>query len=84
MMQVIHCRNCNGTSIGLNATHVNVNFEKNVRCCEHCNNTSKESKYFMFCCENCFNEYILKVANGTASFNDSEISPPVQIQVSRD
>lgn len=66
MMQVIHCANCNGSSIGLGTVSVDVTFSKHSHACEHCNSTKTETQHTFFCSTACFYAYMLKVVNGEA------------------
>jgi len=84
MMQVVHCDNCNGTNIGLEAVSVSVELNKHKHC-DKCYRSHEETTRYFFCCEGCFLTYIQKVAADKASFKfnrheDSLRVTPVEIQ----
>lgn len=72
MMQIVSCKNCGGSSIALDTVCVDVLFSKSYFQCKHCPQTSTKKHNFFFCHENCFHEFILKVAKGEAEFKWKE------------
>jgi len=67
MMQLVHCDQCNGTTIGLDSVAVDVNLNKS-NACEKCHRTGTQTTHYFFCSEKCFHEYLKKVAEGEAEF----------------
>lgn len=57
MMQIIYCKNCDGSSIPLNGIYINVELIKSVWC-DGCQNSKKETQQHFFCSVECFNDYM--------------------------
>lgn len=77
MMQLVHCDNCNGTTIGLGSVSVNVELNKSHHC-DKCCNVKTEITHYFFCCEGCFLTYIQKVVQDKASFKFNRHTDAVQ------
>lgn len=67
MMQIIHCDECGGSNIALDAISVNVELSKHTHCSMCYQNKENTTGYF-FCSQICFDRYIKKVYLGEAVF----------------
>jgi len=67
MMQIIHCDECGGSHIDLDAVSVNVELAKHHHCDTCCRSHDERQTYF-FCSQKCFDRYIGKVSLGEAEF----------------
>ena len=62
MLNFIKCKECGNSHIGFGVTSVTVEFSRTEKTCEHCNNTHTSKNSYFFCCEKCFNAWIIKTA----------------------
>jgi hypothetical protein len=58
MLNVIHCKNCNKSSSGLNSIKVNVNLTRSYECCGSCHNRKDVEINHYFCSYECFIEHM--------------------------
>lgn len=63
MMEVIHCKNCGGSTIPFGVVSVNVTLSKS-QWCQSCYHTDTEKQDYFFCSEQCFHAFMLLVVNG--------------------
>lgn len=71
MMQLIHCKTCKGTTIGLGNVSVDVTLSKSDYC-EHCRECKTEKQNYFFCSTNCYLQYLKEVVCGKAEFSWKE------------
>ena len=67
MMQIIHCDECGGSNIDLDAVSVNVELAKHHHC-PMCYGSKDDKTLYFFCSQRCFERYIKKVYLGEAEF----------------
>jgi hypothetical protein len=68
-MQIVHCKNCNESTIGFGTTSVNVTFKKHKQPCDKCNHTDTEEQNHFFCSDTCFFDYIKRISDGDYECN---------------
>jgi len=68
MPQLVHCKNCNGTNIGLGNVSVDVVLSKSDYC-EHCREMKTQKQNYFFCSTECYFQYLEKVVCGEAEFS---------------
>jgi hypothetical protein len=66
MIQIVHCKECGGSSIPLDGVSVNVVLSC-ASWCQHCRETNEHKQSFFFCSQVCFRAYMTKVLNGEAT-----------------
>jgi hypothetical protein len=62
-MEVIHCKNCGGSTIPFDTVSVNVTLNKSSWC-KCCYRSNTEEQNHFFCSEQCFHAFMLSVVNG--------------------
>lgn len=68
MMQLVPCKMCAGTSIGLGEVSVNVVFSKSDYC-DHCRECKTEKQSHFFCSTECYFQYLEQVVCGEAELS---------------
>lgn len=68
MMQIIGCKNCNKSHLGLESITVNLNFNKNIYCKE-CHKGHEQIFNNYFCSYDCFIKYTKGVIEEKNQFN---------------
>ncbi len=58
MMQIITCKNCGKSHIGIGNISVNVTFSKSELCCDKCNNIKTNKENWFFCSPECCENYM--------------------------
>lgn len=67
MMQIVHCNECGGDTIGLNSISVDVSLKEHTHC-DKCYHGHTNTQTYFFCSLPCFRAYIEKVMRGEAEF----------------
>ena len=76
-MQICHCVECGGSTIGLGSTSVDVVLNKSNHC-DKCYHTHTEKQNFFFCSKECFLNHMKKVVEGTAKIDWTDYSQYVR------
>lgn len=58
MMQVIKCKNCGNSHVGLGNIMVNLTFSKSENCRYECNNIKTNTENWFFCSPECCENYM--------------------------
>lgn len=79
MMQIVHCDECGGSSIALEAVSVHVELNKHHHC-DKCYHGHEEKTTYFFCSEGCFHEYLVKVAKGEKQFKFNRYAGEIRVR----